>query len=86
MPLQKLSIDKYIHAKGQNKNSVPDLKVSVILEIATLVHFWTTNADLRSIESGLVLLSGSLTNSNISNKHIIFSHKHKLILLPDTFS
>ena len=79
MPLQKLSIDKYIHAKGQNKNSVPDLKVSVILEISTLVHFWTTNADLRSIESGLVLLSGSLTNSNIRNKHILISHKHDTV-------
>ena len=35
---------------------------------------------------GLMLLSGSLANSNIRNKHILISHKHKLILLPDTFS
>ena len=33
-----------------------------------------------------MLLSGSLANSNIRNKHILISHKQKLILLPDTFS
>ena len=33
-----------------------------------------------------MFLSGSLANSNIRNKHILTSHKHELILLPDPFS
>ena len=33
-----------------------------------------------------LLLSGSLANSNIRNKHILTSHKHELILLPGPFS
>ena len=41
---------------------------------------------LYEMDFRLMLLSGSLANSNIRNKHILISHKYKLIFLPDSFS